>query len=107
MGPARRSASSIAGQGLERRGALALVILAALACLAAVWAAGAAAAEPRPAAPSCSKPGSGLRPIDQSALQALLDTTADELHVPGAVILLRTPQGEFTATYGTTRLGAP
>src|SRR6202012_5747135 len=29
-----------------------------------------------------------------------------ELLIPGAVILLRTPQGEFTATYGTTLLGA-
>src|SRR5205814_740232 len=28
-----------------------------------------------------------------------------ELLVPGAVVLLRTPQGEFTVTHGTTRLG--
>ena len=32
-----------------------------------------------------SAAGSGLRPIDQHALQALLDKTARELHVPGAV----------------------
>jgi D-alanyl-D-alanine carboxypeptidase len=28
-----------------------------------------------------------------------------QLLVPGAVVLLRTPQGEFTAAYGTTMLG--
>ena len=35
----------------------------------------------------------------------MVDTTAKELLVPGAVVLLRTPQGEFTVTYGTTQLG--
>jgi D-alanyl-D-alanine carboxypeptidase len=60
---------------------------------------------------ACSRPGSpagssGLKPIDQSALQTMVDTTARELLIPGAVLLLRTPQGEFTVTYGTTLLGA-
>jgi D-alanyl-D-alanine carboxypeptidase len=51
-------------------------------------------------------PGSSaLKPIDQPALQAMVATTAQELHIPGAVVLLRTPQGEFTVTYGTTELG--
>jgi D-alanyl-D-alanine carboxypeptidase len=36
----------------------------------------------------------------------MLDKTAKELLIPGAIILLRTPQGEFTVTYGTTLLGA-
>ncbi|HKU80934.1 MAG TPA: serine hydrolase domain-containing protein [Candidatus Tumulicola sp.] len=35
----------------------------------------------------------------------MLDATARKLLIPGAVILLRTPQGDFTATYGTTQLG--
>ena len=48
----------------------------------------------------------GLRPINQRALQALVSKTARELHVPGALVLLRTPQGKFTASYGTTRLGS-
>ena len=56
--------------------------------------------------PPASTPGAGLRPISRTALQALLAETARELHVPGAVISLRTPQGQFTATYGTTRLGS-
>ena len=60
---------------------------------------------------ACSRFGStagssALRPIDQAALQTMVDTTAKELLIPGAVVLLRTPQGEFTVTYGTTLLGA-
>src|SRR6266481_7506509 len=59
----------------------------------------------------CSRPGSmagssALKPIDQAALQTMVDTTAKELLIPGAVVLLRTPQGEFTVTYGTTLIGA-
>src|SRR6476661_255849 len=49
---------------------------------------------------------SALKPIDQAALQTMVDTTAKELLIPGAVVLLHTPQGEFTVTYGTTLLGA-
>jgi D-alanyl-D-alanine carboxypeptidase len=58
------------------------------------------------AATAAAQTTSGLKPIDQRALRALVGKTAQELHVPGAVVLLRTPQGEFTATYGTTRLGS-
>ncbi len=56
---------------------------------------------------ACSRPSSSaLKPIDQAALQSMVNTTAKELLVPGAVVLLRTPQGKFTLTYGTTLLGA-
>src|SRR5438046_5968181 len=60
---------------------------------------------------ACSPPGStagtsALKPIDQAALQIMVDTTAKALLIPGAVVLLRTPQGEFTVIYGTTLLGA-
>src|SRR4051794_11528061 len=56
---------------------------------------------------SCTRPRpSALKLIDQAALQTLVDTTARELLIPGVVVLLRTPQGEFTVTYGTTLLGA-
>jgi D-alanyl-D-alanine carboxypeptidase len=48
---------------------------------------------------------SALKPINQAALQTTIDTTAKELLVPGAVVLLRAPQGEFVVTYGTTELG--
>jgi D-alanyl-D-alanine carboxypeptidase len=55
--------------------------------------------------PAASATLSALKPIDQTVLQTTVDRTARELLVPGAVVLLRTPQGEFTATYGTTLLG--
>src|SRR5580700_4593776 len=60
---------------------------------------------------ACSRPGStagssALKSIDQAALQTMVDTTAKELLIPGVVVLLRTPQGGLTVTYGTTLLGA-
>jgi len=55
--------------------------------------------------PGCTGGWSALKPIDQAALQATVDMSAQELLVPGAVVILRTPQGEFTVTYGTTMLG--
>src|SRR5262245_14070614 len=47
-----------------------------------------------------------LKPINQAALQATVDQTIRELLVPGAVVVLQTPQGDFTVTSGTTLLGA-
>ena len=35
-----------------------------------------------------------------------MDATAEELLVPGAVVILSTAQGEFTVSHGTTTLGA-
>jgi hypothetical protein len=49
---------------------------------------------------------STLKPVDPAALQTMVDPTAKELLIPGAVVFLRTPQGEFVVTYGTTLLGA-
>jgi D-alanyl-D-alanine carboxypeptidase len=57
-----------------------------------------------PAGAATSAPTPGLKPIDRAALQALVDTTAKEMMVPGYLVLLRTPQGEFTAASGTTEL---
>jgi len=47
-----------------------------------------------------------LKPIDQAALETMVETIAKELLIPGVLVLLRTPQGEFTVSYGTTLLGA-
>ncbi len=56
---------------------------------------------------SCTRQrASALKPIDKAALQTMVARTARELLIPGAVVLLRTPQGEFTVSYGTTVLGA-
>ncbi len=49
---------------------------------------------------------SALKPIDASAFQAVIDGAAKKLMVPGAVVVVRTPQGNFDAVVGTTALGA-
>ena len=51
-------------------------------------------------------PASALKTIDPNAFQAVVDAAATKLMVPGAMVLLRTPQGNFTAAVGTTELGA-
>ncbi|MGW2747837.1 serine hydrolase domain-containing protein [Streptomyces sp. NPDC001450] len=56
----------------------------------------------RPADPTPS----ALNPIDPAAFQATVARAAEKLMVPGAVVLLQTPQGTFRATVGTTELGA-
>jgi D-alanyl-D-alanine carboxypeptidase len=50
--------------------------------------------------------GSALKPIDSAAFQAVVAATAKELFVPGAMVVLRTPQGTYDAAVGTTMLGA-
>jgi len=57
--------------------------------------------QPSPAPTSAG----ALKPVSQAALQTMLDTSVRKLLIPGAVILLRTPQGEFDVTSGTTQLG--
>jgi D-alanyl-D-alanine carboxypeptidase len=46
-----------------------------------------------------------LKPFDPVALQGVVETTAKELLLPGAMVLLRTPQGDFAFGYGATELG--
>ncbi|MFE7096314.1 serine hydrolase domain-containing protein [Streptomyces erythrochromogenes] len=57
-------------------------------------------------APSPDPGGSALKQIDPAALQASVERAAEALMVPGAMVLLRTPQGTFRASVGTTELGA-
>lgn len=52
-----------------------------------------------------STPAPALKPISQAALQTMVNAAARELMLPGALVLLRTPQGDFTAAYGTTQIG--
>jgi D-alanyl-D-alanine carboxypeptidase len=49
---------------------------------------------------------SPLKTIDPAALQATVEATAKELMIPGAVVEVRTPQGDLTAAVGTTQRGA-
>jgi len=52
-------------------------------------------------------PGSAaLKRIDSAAFEASVEAAAKALLVPGAVVVLRTPQGNFTAAAGATQLGA-
>ncbi|MFD1937043.1 serine hydrolase domain-containing protein [Nonomuraea mangrovi] len=55
--------------------------------------------------PTVTASASALKPIDPAAFQSAVERAAKKLMVPGAVILLRTPQGTFRATVGTTELG--
>ncbi|QTG82010.1 beta-lactamase family protein [Arthrobacter crystallopoietes] len=45
-----------------------------------------------------------LRPVDGERLRGIFESMAGELLVPGAVMLLRTPEDELTFTYGTDAL---
>jgi D-alanyl-D-alanine carboxypeptidase len=60
---------------------------------------------PTTTATSAAPQASALKPIDPRAFQAVVDAAAKKLMVPGAMVLLRTPQGDFSAAYGTTELG--
>ena len=46
-----------------------------------------------------------LKPLDPVALRDTVEATAKELMLPGTMVLLRTPQGEFVFGYGATELG--
>jgi D-alanyl-D-alanine carboxypeptidase len=48
---------------------------------------------------------SNLKPIEPLSLQRAVEARPKELMVPGAMVLLRTPQGEFAFGYGSTELG--
>ncbi len=68
-----------------------------------------AATVPRPAAGAAaggSVSGRHALPIDQAALQAAVETAVEQMMVPGAFVLVRTPQGTYRAVVGTTELGA-
>ena len=60
-------------------------------------------------AAACSVGGmakaTNLKPFDPVALQGVVEATAKELLLPGAMVLLRTPQGDFAFGYGATELG--
>ena len=81
------------------------------ACIALLIASCASATEPTTVSPatttatSSAPKDSALKPIDPKAFQGVVDAAAEKLMVPGAMVLLRTPQGGFTASFGTTELG--
>ena len=48
----------------------------------------------------------GLKPIDPATLQHSIEALAEDLMVPGAMVLVSTPKGNIAVGYGTTELGA-
>ena len=48
-----------------------------------------------------------FKPFDPGALRSVVEATAKELMLPGAMVLLRTPQGEFSFGYGATERHDP
>ena len=46
-----------------------------------------------------------LKPFDPVVLRDTVEATAKELMLPGTMVLLRTPQGEFVFGHGATELG--
>ncbi|KJL35186.1 serine hydrolase domain-containing protein [Microbacterium azadirachtae] len=86
-----------------RRGAAAAALLAIGLIVSGCASGGASGAAASPSA-SAGTAATGLVTTDAGALRAQFDALATELGVPGAAMLVRTPQGEVTATYGVTQL---
>ncbi|MEV7723374.1 serine hydrolase domain-containing protein [Streptomyces sp. NPDC087917] len=59
------------------------------------------AADPTPPGPPAAT-SSALKTIDPAALRSAVERMTKELGVPGAIVLLRTPQGTFRTAVGTT-----
>ena len=47
-----------------------------------------------------------LKPFEPVAHQGVVEATAKKLLLPGAMVLLRTPQDDFAFGYGATELGS-
>ena len=86
-----------------RRGAAAAALLAIGLIVSGCASGGASGAAASPSA-SAGSATAGRVSMDSGALRAQFDALATELGVPGAAMLVRTPQGEVTATYGVTQL---
>ena len=103
---------STRNEGRRSRKARPTRIAGLAACVALLIASCSSTTEPTTApsatttATSSAPTGSALKPIDPTAFQAVVDAAAKELMVPGAMVVLRTPQGIFDAAVGTTKLGA-
>ena len=85
--------------------------LGSLACVALLIAGCSSTTEPTTASSATTTATSApkesaLKTIDPKAFQAVVEAAADKLMVPGAMVVLRTPQGNFNVAVGTTELGA-
>jgi D-alanyl-D-alanine carboxypeptidase len=89
--------------------AAALVAVGALTLAACTGPSSAPSSAPPPTSAIGAATGAGtgggpvaLRPLDHAAMDAVVEQTATELHQPGMVVLVRTPQGEYVNTRGVT-----
>lgn len=88
---------------MQAAGLIGCVVLALTGCATASDPAGTSSTTTTAtAAPTAT----ALKTIDPAALKAVVETAAKELKVPGAMVLVRTPQGTFDVSVGTTALGA-
>jgi D-alanyl-D-alanine carboxypeptidase len=86
---------SASGRGLR------LLAAASLASVVALVAAGCSGA---PAAPAPSPTPTRLAGVPTAEIEALFQDGAAAMHLPGAFLLLETPDGELTSSYGATQL---
>ncbi len=101
--------SSGIGRRRFRRGRGAVLVAGLAVCVVVVIAACSANRSPASTGSTGTTASSGpspLKTIDPAALQAAVEATAKELLIPGVVVEVRTPQGNFTAAVGTTQRGA-
>lgn len=54
---------------------------------------------------SASVTGAALRKIDAAALDGIVEKVAEDLQIPGAVAVLKTPNGDLISKYGTGTRG--
>ena len=97
------------GRRRFRRGRGAVLVAGLAVCVVVVIAGCSANRSPASTGSTGTTASSGpsaLKTIDPAALRAAVEATAKELLIPGAVVEVRTPQGDFTAAVGTTQRGA-
>src|SRR5262245_35100044 len=85
-----------------------------VACLALMIASCSSTSDPAPsgspptttATISSAPTQSALKNIDPAAFRKVVEDAAKKLMVPGAVVLVHSPQGDVEVAVGTTQLGA-
>ncbi|HEY0576788.1 MAG TPA: serine hydrolase domain-containing protein [Pseudonocardia sp.] len=85
---------------IGRRALLSGAAALGLGVLAAACSTSAAPPAPPATGPAPAAPGPATSPPQAEALRARFEAVAKELTAPGAAMLLRTPSGEQSATYG-------
>jgi D-alanyl-D-alanine carboxypeptidase len=114
--PRAQNVQSLRDEGFRSRRVHPLHIVGLLASVVVLIAACSSTTEPTTSTPGASATTTtatssapqnpALKTINPQAFHAVVEAAAKQLMVPGAMVLLRTPQGNFIAPVGTTELGA-